>query len=115
MRQKDNTTVYHCDYCNKHLLRKYAMVNHEKRCGNNPDNFTACSDCENLERVEIEVDFGYEKTIDLQGFRCKKKDVIMYPPILEHKNKIPEVTYFKSEEVIQERMPKKCDSFTCVF
>lgn len=81
---KQNVTVYQCEFCKKKMFREHAMKNHEKWCTHNPINFTACSGCDHLEvnTFEWSNEHGAYSTDDLitsNCFRCKAKNVEMYP------------------------------------
>ncbi|MNL06451.1 hypothetical protein D3C87_1270860 [compost metagenome] len=119
MKEINNITIYKCDFCAKELKRKYAMINHELICNDNPENKKACHFCTHLEQVDKEVYFenpyynpdyndddGKYETVKV--FRCKKLDKFMFPYSIEKRglsNKYPS-TFDE-----QEPMPSKCDSF----
>jgi hypothetical protein len=83
-------TVFQCDFCKKTKFTRHAMKVHEARCGGNPDNYTACSDCIYLENIKITISYseeGYsrELTREVCGFRCSKLKQKLYPPLVKHK------------------------------
>jgi hypothetical protein len=89
-------TVYHCGFCKKYYLQRYAAERHETYCAKNPVNRHACFDCIYLS-VEREVNDGFsEKT-----FTCTKLDKQMHS--------------FKAERIehsclaYTDRMPLQCD------
>jgi len=117
MKTIENITIYKCDFCNKELKRKYAMINHELKCNRNPQNFRPCYYCEHLESkndgsIEIHYVAGgnFETRHEPQPnyFFCNKKQIRIYSPQAEFKGLLE--TYPETFEE-QEPMPKKCDVF----
>lgn len=112
MNIKENVTVYQCDHCKRKMFVKSAMERHEKWCGNNPNNFKACSGCKFIEETTIEWDYdafdGYG-TAKSKAFRCTKLDKMLYPLKVEKKG-LPE----KYPETFdgQDPMPKECEHFS---
>jgi hypothetical protein len=46
MKTKTNVTLYFCDHCNKHYLKRSACERHEREiCNRNPRNKVLCMDC----------------------------------------------------------------------
>ena len=120
MKTIENVTLYKCDYCNKELKRKHAMIKHEKTCERSPDVEKACFNCKHLDSIEKEVwfdnpyynpDYSNSREGDYKKvnvFHCKKLDKLMFPYSIEKRdlhNRFPS-TY---EE--QEAMPHKCFYF----
>lgn len=100
------TEVYKCDYCGKNLIRKHAMIKHEKFCDRNPLNIKACFGCVFLTKEEVLIEEHDHYDRKSNGFRCTKKDVLLYPTKVERKgllDKYPET--FED----QEPMPSQCD------
>lgn len=116
---KENITLFICEFCKKKLFVKQAMKRHEVKCSKNPDNFSACTDCSNLEEKPIEYTrFGFngysetEEIIKTHTFHCKKLNKDIYPAAVLHKGlpeKYPE-TFFE-----QEVMPTECEHFEYSF
>jgi len=123
MKTIENVTLYKCDFCKKELKRKHAMINHEIKCHNNPENNRKCFNCcSNLERKLITLDIGIDnyhtgepEQRTYSGFYCALKQIYLIPPIIEHKDgKNTNAKYGydeKGEEVEQEFMPRECDLF----
>ncbi len=116
MNIKENVTIYSCEFCKKKMFVKHAMVNHEKWCGNNPENYKACHGCIHLEEKEVEycvrtytsdgdVYYTDKKTT---GFVCAKLGKELYPFSAE-KLKLPE----KYPETFEDKepMPKDCEHY----
>lgn len=109
---KENVTVYQCEHCKKKLFKDYAMIKHEKYCGANPENFTVCSDCDHMERREIEYFFDtYEgqQSDKSNGFYCNCLKTYIYPVFIEHR------TFFiQNPEQFEDQIPfkKQCEDFT---
>jgi len=83
MKQK-NVTQYSCDFCSKKLFRKPVMIRHESECGNNPDNFSKCIQCEfcNKEQRNFTIDsfdgnFTERETI-FNVYYCSKIKRMIY-------------------------------------
>ena len=114
MKTIENINIYKCDFCNKELKRKHAMLNHELKCNNNPLNKKACNDgCNYLVRQEISVLFegNYNqdpKEIKVNCFKCEKLNKLMYPYKIEKSNALKDYTETFKE---QEPMPKECEFF----
>jgi hypothetical protein len=102
--------VYYCDYCNKHLFLKHAMIKHENLCGQNPKNWDACIDCAFCEKIDvtywIDNDWGGDIEKTAQGFKCGKLDKEMYPFKAAKKN-LP--ARFPGTFEGKEQMPNKCE------
>jgi len=116
MKTIENVTIYKCDFCKKELKRKHAMVNHEKLCSCNPENFKKCTQgCLYLETEKHVLYFETNYTEDgpeyseqeKTVFRCSKFDKLMYPWSIERKGIAEKWSTFDE----QEPMPKECDSF----
>lgn len=57
MKTKTNVTLYFCDHCNKHYLKKSACERHEKEvCNKNPRNRILCMDCKHHVGKDISGD-----------------------------------------------------------
>ena len=118
MKILENVIIYRCDFCNKELNRKHAMINHEELCKNNPKNVKACHFCNHLETIDKEVFFEnkyYHPDYNTNEgewkvkkvFRCKKFDKLMFPFSIEKKGLHKEWITFEE----QEPMPNQCDDF----
>jgi hypothetical protein len=109
-----NVTIYKCEHCNKKLFRKHAMINHEIKCKENPLNIRSCFDCSLCEMVKIKFELSTktyegEELGDSNSFKCKAKNIFMYPPKLKHSNNgIPEYVEHEGKEITQEEMPIEC-------
>jgi len=120
MKVKDNVTVFQCEHCNKKLFRKHAMENHEKWCFHNPDNKKACADCSFLKSEKVAYTRFYfngyynetEENKESNGFRCTKKDKLLYPLKAEKKG-LPQE--YPETFADQEPMPKECDQFRSTY
>lgn len=115
----ENVTIYKCDFCKKELKRKHAMISHEKKCMNNPDNFRPClHNCNFLERKSIEYEVGddyhgepvYRKA---ETFFCSLKNQLMLHPKLEYREDGEYLKYVVQDDkqVEQDWMPKSCIEF----
>lgn len=101
-------TIYYCDHCNKrYIAQKKRMTRHELMCSANPENKRACYECVFLEEIPT---WYYVKNVNgeleakkAKGFYCKKKEVELYPPILDHKG--------VEVEEHKQPMPKQCEDF----
>lgn len=121
MKTIENITIYKCDFCKKELKRKHAMVNHELKCNNNPQNQRPClNGCKHLEKRPIEYYSGKDEyysgePINNSGeaFYCALKEIFIIHPKVDHNERGNNLkwVYFKNEEVEQESMPKECDKF----
>ena len=100
-------TVFRCEFCNKPMFGKGAMVRHEKYCKMNPQNAHKCFEfCKYLQKTtEYEYD-EYGNQIGGTEMLCTKRNVQMYS--------------FKYEKNINkpvnaldglERMPLECDLY----
>jgi hypothetical protein len=103
----EQRTVFICEYCQKKMFGKGAMVRHEKYCKKNPNNQHKCFQwCKHLEMEKIrEVDeMGmYNRT----WFTCKaKQNQAMYSYKFEKNTSKP-----KDELNGLERMPLECEHF----
>jgi hypothetical protein len=103
-----NTTRYRCDHCGKEYKMPYPARNHEDRCGKNPINHPACTDCMFLKETHKLIDSGDSQTPPYysKSFHCEKKDIGLYPRKVVYKkilDRYPEL--FKGEIL----MPVKCD------
>jgi hypothetical protein len=120
MKVIENVTIYKCDFCNKQLMRKFAMVRHEERCSANPKNDRPCLGCRHLETKEIEFDTGistyhgcepiYRKA---KTFYCIAKNILLLHPktkYLEGRENLSCVL-LDNEETEQFEMPTQCDVF----
>lgn len=103
-------TVFQCDFCDKRLFRKNAMINHELVCSQNPINKDACLGCSFCQEIEKEIyidcawseDGYYTKTV--KSFKCTKLDQLMYPhKAIKIQNNYPESF---EDEVL---MPVECE------
>lgn len=112
MKEKHNVTLYSCDFCNRKMQIKNAMIRHEKICTKNSDNFIACSGCDNCQEVKKTIHFDNHYYGDMQrevnSFYCKHHEKNMYPPKAE-KLAIMYPENFEDEMM----MPKHCDFFNC--
>ncbi|MDP9954710.1 hypothetical protein J2X97_000347 [Epilithonimonas hungarica] len=111
MKVKENITVYQCEYCQKKLFLKHAMIKHEDLCFKNPKNNKPCYSCIFCHKEEIRVDFddpynpdGYT-TKKVEASKCVKLDIIMFPWSIERK-RLHEKYETYSE---QEPMPRECE------
>lgn len=108
MKEKHNVTLYSCDFCNRKMQIKKAMIRHEKVCTKNPENYIACSDCKHCEATTKQ--FHYQNHYygdcykEVKSFKCNALDKIMYPPKIE-KTVIDFPENFEDEIV----MPSKCE------
>lgn len=109
--------VYNCDYCNKKLFVKHAMVKHEMICNKNPENIKACHFCEHLIKVKMNLSFenGYDPDFgtsyiekESEVFKCEKLNKLMYPFSIERKD-LPKK--FPCTYEAQEPMPNRCSFF----
>lgn len=117
MKTIENVTIYKCDFCDKKLYRKHAMVNHESKCYNNPENHRAClNGCKYLETRKIEYETG---VMDMWGepltrvgntFFCNKFSKYMLHPKVENEELLMYV-YDDEEGVEQSSMLKECEEF----
>ena len=118
MRIRENVTLYNCDFCNKELKRKHAMVNHELKCRDNPANYQPCFRCKYMQKQN---DGGNEKFYVAGGevcsdyvdsmdyYFCNKLKKKMYTINAVHKNLIEKYPETFDE---QEQMPLlTCESF----
>ena len=118
MKTLSNVTRFACDHCGKEYKVARYVPKHEESCKKNPENAIACAGCVFLEKVDksayIDTYDGREFKIDLQGFRCTKRGIGLFPPKVLHSGivgRYPETFY---EE---ELMPIECDlhSFDEIF
>ena len=109
--------IYKCDHCNKLYQRKHACISHEPKCRKNPLNIPKCVGCKYLTEVDIEYQRHYETFGDCElssssAFRCEKKDVFMYHPIVElGEYGVPDYSEFEGNEIEQHRMPTSCEEW----
>ena len=101
----ETKTIYKCEHCRKLYQSKHFAEQHEKRCSKNPDNQRACFGCEHMTKRLAEV-YMHSNTINLKLCYCAKKEMYLYPPIIEHKGKAAEVV-----DELNEPMPKTCPFF----
>lgn len=120
MKVKENVTVYQCEFCDKKLFIKAAMIKHEKWCNSNPDNFRACVGCIHLEEIKIEYSYSVPilgenlgvifdgSTVEkvTNGFKCNKLNKIIYPFKAE---KLRLIDKYPETFENQESMPKECE------
>ena len=112
MKIKENITVYKCDFCDKKLFRKYAMLKHEDLCNSNPKNFKACMDCKYLEKIQIDAHWVVgnpeyvENSKQVDVFRCNKLDKLMFPFSIERRKLHERFSTYDE----QEAMPNNCES-----
>lgn len=110
MKQSEKT-IYSCDFCNKKMFVKGAMLRHEEWCYKNPKNTPKCESCKFLEEIEVEYYFDTyhgESSRVVKGFKCAKRDIELYPLKAERlglPGKYPE-TFFEKE-----LMPNECELF----
>lgn len=100
-------TVFQCDFCDKRMFRKNAMINHELVCSQNPVNKDACLGCAFCQEIEKTVYFDTwngEGSRQVKSFKCTKLDQLMYP----HKAQRIEANYPESfeNEIV---MPNECE------
>lgn len=118
-KQKD---VHYCDFCNKKTFQKKAMERHEEECYANPANKRDCFTCVFLGKKEtnyikvvprwshnagnIEM-YGSAEEQKAFGFFCKKKQIEIYPPKLQH------TADRKGFEIGDDKkpMPLECEDF----
>ncbi len=111
MKTKENITVYICDHCKKRYFKKHACENHEPVCYSNPENKSACSDCQFLKQGTTEVYydmFDGEHSRQCKSFTCEKLNKGVYPFKVVRMgiiDKHPETF----EDQIQ--MPKECEHY----
>lgn len=109
MKVKENVTLYICDYCEKVLRMKPAMVRHETHCTKNPKNVSACAGCVFMQEGTTEIEYQnpmYEYNRTCATFHCKKLNKNLYPYKVVRKGlleKYPET--FDG----MEQMPNKCE------
>lgn len=102
-------TVYRCDYCNKHMLGKGAMVRHEKWCKMNPKNAHKCFEfCKHLKKTTNYKYDDYGNQCGGTTMLCKKRNVYMYSFKYE-KNIHKPVNALEGLE----RMPLECELYEC--
>jgi len=96
------------------------MEAHEKKCSRNPSNIRACFFCSNCVRVNIHYEpnvsyYQEDNLLHSSSFKCKAKDIFMYPPKFENSGK-GGVCYaeYNGKEITQEPMPKECDLLSSV-
>lgn len=102
-------TVFQCDFCDKRLFRRNAMINHELYCSRNQSNRDACASCTFCKEIEKTIYYDTwsgENTRQVKSFECTKLNLKMYP----HKAQKIEANYPESfeDEVI---MPNECEHF----
>lgn len=105
MKIKENITVYQCDHCKKHYVRKHMCEKHENLCTKNPENIPACWGCANLIKEGFEIEGEYYSS-KAKTFKCKKTDSTMCPITSSKKD-----SYINYSFVADIVMPKKCDYF----
>ena len=104
---------YKCEFCNKSLIRKSAMINHEDNCYKNPKNIKPCFSCEHLGDSTIIVHFINENPefvrneIEAKVFRCTKLDKFMFPFSIERRKL--HVKYSTYDD--QSPMPNECKDY----
>lgn len=104
---------YKCDFCNKSLMRKSAMIDHEDKCYKNPKNIKPCFDCKYLEETKKIVPFiiGNPEFVDnekeVKVFRCTKLDKLMFPFSIERKRLHEKYDTFND----QSPMPNECKDY----
>ena len=105
-----NKPQYQCDHCKKLYRRKGACEAHEPKCSRNPINFRPCFDCDHLTKKNHTVyndhPMGGEIDKEVHLMYCKKKEMFIHPPSVEHKNNAIELG-----DEFNEPMPKECDLF----
>ena len=102
--------IYKCEHCRKiYQIKRFAEA-HEEMCKKNPENKRACFGCKFLEKKETTLyqdhPMGGEYTYKRDLLFCNKKEIYVYPPIVE----------FKGNEIdlgdeTNEPMPKDCQLF----
>lgn len=108
MKEKHNVTLYSCDFCNIKMQIKNAMIRHEKVCTKNPDNFIACSGCNNCQEVKKDIliynAYYGEYQREVKSFFCKALEKNMYPPKAQ-------ILAFQYPENFEDEimMPKECE------
>lgn len=106
MKVKENITMYQCDFCNKRLLVKNAMIRHENACSKSPENHSECETCGNLEETEIAVEDYMGITRKAKAFRCKHFDKLVYPAKVVHRKLLEKYPETFAEQM---QMPKTCE------
>lgn len=102
-------TVFQCDFCDKRLFIKIAMVKHEAACSRNPINRDACGGCAYCKEVEVKYEIDTWDGGDVRtakGFHCNKLNIDLYPHKVIAKGilaKYPET--FEDKQV----MPNECE------
>lgn len=112
MRTVANTTVYHCDYCRKKLLRKHAMVRHELNCYSNPINKPKCSGCIHLEEIKkvigVECSNDHDYELKANSFWCNKLKMGLYP---QKAVRLGLIDNYPEQFEDEKRMPTECEHF----
>lgn len=105
-----NTTRYQCGHCSKEYKLPAACVKHEDRCGRNPINHPACTDCVFLKETHKLVDTGDSQTPPFysRSFFCEKKNAGIYPRKVVYKKIIDRYPHLFEHETV---MPTKCNDF----
>ncbi len=102
--------IYKCEYCNKLYQIKRFAERHEIDCKRNPDNYRKCLDwCSHLKKKSTmdyydQYDGEHEQSISL--LYCKKKNIFLYPPKVEHAKK-----WFELGDELNEPMPTECNDY----
>ena len=101
--------IHKCEYCRKIYQVKRFAEWHEVVCKKNPDNKRACFGCEFLEKKEKTLyedhPLGGEYEYKRDLLFCKKKEIYLYPPVVEHKGNWFELG------INNDPMPKECSDF----
>lgn len=97
--------IFSCDYCPAYYKREHFAKQHEAKCQKNPVNDRACFDCVYAEKRKVEAysNIG-DHTFKMEVVFCKKKEVGIYPPSIEHKGNAVELTDYTNDP-----MPIECD------
>lgn len=107
-------SVFTCEFCDKHLFVKHAMVRHESNCNGNPKNQSACSACVYCEETKkdyvVDGDYG-EEARRTNGFKCTKLNLLMYPFKVVRKGVL---TKYPDMFIGEVQMPTKCDHWNYV-
>tara|TARA_R110002051_G_C8461625_1_gene458490 strand:- start:48 stop:404 length:357 start_codon:yes stop_codon:yes gene_type:complete len=98
--------IYKCEHCNKLYQIKSYCATHETQCSKNPDNFRPCFGCVHLEKKETTITYETpigENEYKVELLHCKKKELFLYPPKVEHKGNAYDFDHENKP------MPRECE------
>lgn len=81
MKIRENVTLFCCEYCNKHYLRKHFCIAHEPNCRANPINQHPCFDCPFLlpgKRTVFYDAWDGEHSTEIRSFACTARGIPVY-------------------------------------